>query len=396
MAMKLQVKTALLIFCLAPSALSLSHSPEASSRRTFLQSAASFPIAAASAGSVIGSPTLASAAASNNELRGQITLPPIGLGAWSWGDSLFWGYNAKNDETLKQVFDYAIDNSKTSTTLLDTAEIYGFGRSEKLIGVFSKDYDESKIQVATKFAALPFRTKAQDVIDACEASHKRLGRPIDLYQIHFPGGWSNEQYWDGLATAYDRGLVKSVGVSNYGVDATRACHEALAKRGIQLATNQIQLSLLYRWPVENGLLQCCNDLGIQVLSYSPLALGMLTGKYSADNLPSGPRKAVYKALAATPDYEGLLGTMREVASSHKDATLSQVAINWTRAKNTIPIPGARTLSQIQQNYGALDWKLSSEEERALDAAASKVTAFITPDKEPFPKYDNTGRKMFDS
>jgi pyridoxine 4-dehydrogenase len=252
--------------------------------------------------------------------------------------------------------------------------------------------------VATKFAALPFRTKASDVVKACQQSMTRLERPIDLYQIHFPNAWSNAAYWDGLAMAYEQGLVKAVGVSNYGVDAMRACHDALAQRGIPLASNQIQLSLLYTHPVDNGLLQACNDLGVKVLSYSPLALGMLTGKYSVDNPPSGPRKSLFQSLQATPDYDNLLATMRDIAGAHGvTATPSQVALNWTRAKNTIPIPGARTLSQVQQNYAALDWDLSSPEVAALDKAAVKVTSFIQPEASPFPKQDiNTHLKMFDS
>ena len=86
----------------------------------------------------------------------------------------------------------------------------------------------------------------------------------------------------------------SSGVSNCGVEVTRACHDALAKRGIQLATNQIQMSLLYRWPEQNGLLKACDDLGVKVLSYSPLGLGMLTGKYTLEKPPQGPRKVVYE------------------------------------------------------------------------------------------------------
>jgi pyridoxine 4-dehydrogenase len=253
--------------------------------------------------------------------------------------------------------------------------------------------------VATKFAALPFQTKASDVVKACEKSVARLGtgRPIDLYQIHFPNAWSNAEYWDGLAMAYDKGLVKAVGVSNYGIDAIRACHDALAKRGIPLASNQIQLSLLYTHPIENGLLTACDDLGVKVLSYSPLALGMLTGKYTADNPPKGPRKSLFQSLQATPDYDNLLATMKDIASAHGNATPSQVALNWTRAKKTIPIPGARTLSQVQQNYAALDWDLSSAEVAALDKAAAKVTSFIKPEASPFPKEDiNTHLKMFDS
>jgi pyridoxine 4-dehydrogenase len=102
-------------------------------------------------------------------------------------------------------------------------------------------------------------------------------------------------------------------------------------------------------------------------------------------------------LTSTPDYEKLLGIMKDVAAVRPGATLSQVALNWARAKNTVPIPGARSLSQIQQNYNSLTWTLSPEEERALDLAASKVTTFTTPESVPFVKEDiNTHLKMFDS
>ena len=235
-------------------------------------------------------------------------------------------------------------------------------------------------------------------MNACKKSVQRLGGPIDLYQIHFPNSWSNEDYWDGLADCYDQGLVKAVGVSNYGVDAVRACHAKLAQRGIKLASNQIQLSLLYRWPIDNGLLDTCAELEMEVLSYSPLALGFLTGKYSKDNLPSGPRAKLGKDLFAAEDgsYEKLLATMNEIADRH-DAVPSQVALNWARAKGTIPIPGARAVNQAKQNLASLGWNLSKEEERQLDEASAKVTGFVTPDKNPFPREDiNTKLKMYDS
>jgi len=335
-----------------------------------------------------------------------IDLPPIGLGTWAWGDSLFWGYDPKNDDELRQVYDYAtsrkFSGSGNSGVLFDTAELYGLGVSEKLLGKFSKGDTGSDrdVVIATKFGALPFRTKASDVVKSCEASVQRLGgRSIDLYQIHFPSTWSNEAYWDGMADCYDRGLVKAVGVSNYGKDAMRACHAALAKRGVPLATNQIQLSLLYNHPLENGLLQACNDLGVKVLSYSPLALGFLTGKYtSLDNLPKGPRRKVGQKLLGSSDYQNLIGVIREVAKNHGDSTtMSQVALNWTRAKGTIPIPGARTIRQAEQNYGALDWTLTREEERMLDEASAKVTSFTKPDDVQIVKEDVfTKLKMFDS
>lgn len=372
-------------------------------RRDFLK--------ATGAAAVVGVSNKASPVIAETDVVGQLPtltnkleLPPLGLGAWSWGDSVFWGYNPKQDNDLQEVFDYALSKD---LAFFDTAELYGLGRSETLLGNFraSRGDNGEKVKIATKFAALPFRTKAKDVVNACNSSLKRLNpngasKPIDLYQIHFPNAWSNEDYWDGLAQCYERGLVKAVGVSNYGVDALRAVHAKLSERGIPLATNQIQLSLLYKYPEENGLLEVCNELGVKVLSYSPLALGFLTGKYDKETRPSGPREAIAKTLFDGDEgqsFSDLIRVMKDVSENHGGAPLSQVAINWTRAKGTIPIPGARTLKQATQNIGALDWTLSEAETRALDLASSKVPAYITPDKSPFPKEDiNTKLKMFDS
>ena len=371
---------------------------------TTMASVASTVPAEAIASDFVNLPLRGSSATLASTATTPLKLPPMGLGAWAWGDSVFWGYNPKQDNDLQQVFDYALSKE---LAFFDTAELYGLGRSETLLGNFrlASGTDGGKVQIATKFAALPFRTKGKDVVNACRASLKRLNPnggniPIDLYQIHFPNAWSNEDYWDGLAQCYEEGLVKSVGVSNYGIDALRAVHGKLAERGIPLATNQIQLSLLYRFPIENGLLEACNDLGVTVLSYSPLALGFLTGKYDKGTRPSGPRQNIAKTLFdgdAGDSFSDLIKVMRDVSENHNGAPLSQVALNWTRAKGTVPIPGARSLKQATQNIGALDWTLSEEEVRALDIVSSKVPAYITPDKSPFPKEDiNTKLKMFDS
>jgi pyridoxine 4-dehydrogenase len=348
----------------------------------------------------------------------KLKLPPMGLGCWAWGDSLFWGYNPKNDADLAEVFDYAVNiRDPKSPVLLDTAELYGFGRSESLVGEYSKNLanqqSKDEIVVATKFAALPFRTTAESVVKACKASVQRLGgRPIDLYQIHFPGAWANAAYWDGMAQCYEQGLIKAVGVSNYGVDATIACHTALAKRGIPLATNQIQYNLLYQFPKENGLLQACEDLGIQVLAYSPMALGLLTGKYttkeSLQSMQGAPRKGLFAKTVETPAFQNLLGVMGKVAAAHTTTTtgtgtgtstaanIPQVAINWCRAKGTIPIPGARNLRQVQSNYAALEWELSEDEIRLLDEASANLS-YIRPEASPMAQYDKELQlNMFDS
>ena len=115
----------------------------------------------------------AGATATGSPLGGSIDLPPMGLGAWAWGDPIFWGYNPSQDEELRKVFDYAVANSKSGRTLFDTAELYGLGRSESLLGSFSKNCGD-KVVIASKFGALPFRVSATDVVKACEADRKSV------------------------------------------------------------------------------------------------------------------------------------------------------------------------------------------------------------------------------
>ena len=127
-------------------------------------------------------------------------------------------------------------------------------------------------------------------------------------------------------------------------------------------------------------------------------LGLLTGKYTQDNVDNitGPRKQLFKKTVGKPDFANLLSAMKTVANEHSGANLAQVAINYCRAKNTIPIPGARNLRQVQSNYGSLDWSMSSDEVKLLDKASSNLS-YIDPSASPFPKQDkDTGLKMFDS
>ena len=136
---------------------------------------------------------------------------------------------------------------------------------------------------------------------------------------------------------------------------------------------------------------------MRVLAYSPMALGLLTGKYSADKLPSGPRSALAAKYFADPAFPGLVDTMRAVGAAHGGANEAQVALAWCSAKGTTPIPGARTLSQAKSNLGARKVKLTATEVAALDAAAAAITPVLSPDANPFPKKDvRTGLKMYDS
>lgn len=134
-------------------------------------------VTAAAGSTLLGTPGLARPAAATGAAA-KLALPTLGLGAWAWGDTLFWGYDSKKDGDLAEVFDYAVDQG---ITFFDTAEVYGLGRSETLLGEFAaRSAASDKIQVATKFAALPWRVKAGDVLEAAKKSTDRLGRPIDL------------------------------------------------------------------------------------------------------------------------------------------------------------------------------------------------------------------------
>ncbi|MGL5879377.1 MAG: aldo/keto reductase, partial [Xenococcaceae cyanobacterium] len=151
-------------------------------------------------------------------------LPTMGCGTWAWGNRLLWGYNESMDAQLKTVFDLCLGSG---VTLFDTGDSYGTGklngRSEQLLGKFAGEYagaNKEKICIATKLAAYPWRLTSQSMVSAAQASARRLGRNIDLVQMHWSTAnyapWQEGALLNGLADLYERGLVKGVGVSNYG------------------------------------------------------------------------------------------------------------------------------------------------------------------------------------
>ncbi|CAM9631230.1 unnamed protein product [Ectocarpus sp. 12 AP-2014] len=307
-------------------------------------------------------------AAKDRVSLGGVEVSPLGVGAWSWGDTVFWGYSEAMDKELQEVFGNCVGGG---VNLFDTAEVYGIGRSEYLCGKFRRDYkgaDKDGIVIASKFAPLPWRLGRSSVVDACKASLDRMGaESMEIYQIHWPFGALDSRYWDGLADCVDQGLVKAVGVSNYGPEAVKDAHAALKARGVKLGSNQIQFSLANRKPETSGMLRLCEDLDVRVLAYSPLAQGLLTGKYSKDFVPSGPRGRVFKKKL--PTVAPLVDKLTEIGTP-RDKTPAQVSLNWCITKGTIPIPGAKNIRQADENCGALGWRLSEEEMSALDAAAS--------------------------
>ncbi|MEZ0394952.1 MAG: aldo/keto reductase [Anaerolineales bacterium] len=294
----------------------------------------------------------------------------MGLGAWAWGDRTFWNYGRDyGEEDIAAAFRASLE---AGVTLVDTAEIYGNGRSERYVGKFMREAGRP-VQVATKFLPFPWRLTKGSVVRALRHSLERLGlEKVDLYQIHWPSPVVPiETYAEGLALALKAGLTAAVGVSNYDKQQMQRAYSVLAKYDIPLASNQVEYHLLNRRVEKNGLLERCHELGVRLIAYSPLAKGMLTGKYGPDSPPPGLRAGEYGRLLK--DLPPLLALMTEIGQGHGGKTPAQVALNWTICKGTLPIPGAKNAAQAAQNAGALGWRLTPEEIRALDEASEKIT-----------------------
>ena len=308
----------------------------------------------------------------------KLILPKMGCGTWAWGNRLLWGYNQSMDNQLQEVFNYCVSKG---VTLFDTGDSYGTGKlngqSEKLLGKFEQEYkgeNKNNICLATKLAAYPWRLTRKSMVAAGKASAQRMGR-VDLAQMHwstanyFP--WQEWQLLDGLGDLYEQGLVKAVGLSNYGTERLKKIHQKFSDRGIPIATLQVQYSLLSTYPVTNlGIKETCDELGIKLIAYSPLCLGILTGKYSnPSSYPKGLRGLLFKRLI--PEAEPLLNSIRAIAQ-YRNKTMAQVAINWCIAKGAIPIPGAKNIQQAQENIAATDWQMDAGELAELDRAAASI------------------------
>jgi aryl-alcohol dehydrogenase-like predicted oxidoreductase len=301
-----------------------------------------------------------------------VAIPALGVGTWAWGDAKTWGYGTYDatltGDTIREAWDASIDNG---ATFFDTAEVYGKGESERIIGrLLAEDAERAaKVQLATKFMPVPWKVNVRSaLLSSLRASLDRLGvERVDLYQIHGPISLRGHgALAEALAAAHQEGLVRSVGVSNYSVSETKKFAAALRDRGLRLASNQIEFSLLRTAPETSGLLATCRDLGVVPLAYSPIGQGRLTGKYSVENPPPAARD-----FSAHPmeKVDAVVAELRRIGEANGDKTPSQVALNWIIAKGAVPIPGAKNREQAEQNAGALGWLLSDDDVAALDAVA---------------------------
>ncbi|MCS7058797.1 MAG: aldo/keto reductase [Meiothermus sp.] len=300
------------------------------------------------------------------QIPGLPPVPPLGLGTWQWGDRLIWGYGGGyREEDVRLAYRAAL---KGGVRLFDSAEVYGFGLSERLLGECYRAY-EPKPLLVSKFFPYPWRFSRRALLSALRGSLARLGLPrLDLYLLHWP--WKPvplEQWAESLAEAYEQGLARAVGVSNCNLGQLERVAGVLSRHRVPLAANQVEYHLLERGPERSGLLGAMRAEGVVLMAYSPLAMGWLTGKYSLEKPPPGRYRAQRYARhkARIPH---LLHTLRAIAQKH-GATPAQVALRWCIEQGTLPIPGAKSALQAEANAGALRFRLDAEDRARLEEAA---------------------------
>ncbi|CAE7272422.1 PLR1 [Symbiodinium sp. CCMP2592] len=265
-------------------------------------------------------------------------LSRLGVGTWQWGNKLLWGYDEKDDSDLREVFRTF---TAGGSNWFDTGDSYGTGelegRAEILLGRFSREASDSgaSVKLATKLAAYPWRLTPDSMVEAVKASNARLGRAVDIAQMHWSPrsygfGFQEDALLEGLCRCYEAGLCSAVGLSNFGPKGLRRAAAIFDTRGVPLVLNQVQYSLLSA-ERESGVAEVCKELGIRLVAYSPLCLGVLAGKYKTGpdaQLPDNfLRSLLFSSLLGDAGTTKLLGLLGEIADT-RGKSMAQVALNF--------------------------------------------------------------------
>jgi len=300
-----------------------------------------------------------------------IQVTPIGLGSWQFSGffigSAYWGKLKSSD--IDNIVKAALDNG---INWFDTAELYGFGRSEKNLAhaLLAAGKTKADVVIATKW--LP-TYRGSGSITKTISRRVRYLEPfdIDLYQIHFPNSLSQvEDQMDAMVTLLEQGKIKAAGVSNFPEELMRRADKRIMERGFPLASNQVKYSLLDRSIERNGVLSAAKELGITIIAYSPLQMGLLSGRYHSkpelvEMLPRLRRKKIYPLLERS---RPLMNELEHIASDH-GVTSSQVALNWLvnfNEDSVVAIPGATKPEQAVQSATSMTLELSKPEMDKID------------------------------
>jgi aryl-alcohol dehydrogenase-like predicted oxidoreductase len=291
---------------------------------------------------------------------GGARLSAIGLGTWQFG-STEWGYGSEyaRDEAgaiVRRALELGVN-------MIDTAEIYGMGRSERIVGEAIRGRRDA-VFLATKLfpVGLPFQVAAR-----ARGSARRLGVDhLDLYQLH----WSSPLFpprstMPRMKRLVDAGLVGHVGVSNHSLERWQAAERAL---GDPVLSNQVPFSLVDRRP-EHHLLPWAQQQGRVIIAYSPLAQGLLSGRYQQSPPRNFRRMRRAFSTGSRERAQPLINALGEIGTRH-GATHAQVALAWLiRKPNVVAIPGASSVRQLEDNVAAVDLELSDDDDARLTALA---------------------------
>jgi aryl-alcohol dehydrogenase-like predicted oxidoreductase len=292
---------------------------------------------------------------------GGVRVSAIGVGTWQFG-SREWGYGPVY--AGKVAGDIVRRALELGVNLIDTAEVYGLGRSESIVGEAIRG-QRQRVFLATKIfpIGLPFMIPGR-----ARASARRLGVDrIDLYQQHWPNPlFPPRSVMPRMRRLVEQGLVAHVGVSNFTLQGWQEAEEAL---GGPVLSNQVRFSLVHREP-ERDLVPWAQEKGRVVIAYSPLGQGLLSGKYQharPTNLRRGSREFSAESRAR---LEPLIAALEEVGSRH-GATRAQVSLAWLiRKPNVVAIPGASSVKQLEENVAASEVELTDEESGRLDSLSA--------------------------
>jgi aryl-alcohol dehydrogenase-like predicted oxidoreductase len=307
-----------------------------------------------------------------------ILVTPIGLGVMELaggGGLLGRVFPVIPQEEKNAIIQAALDGG---INWFDTAEMYGAGVSERSLatGLKAAGKTDREVVVATKWWPL-FRTAG----NIPHSIDKRLcfldGYSIGNYMVHQPFSFSSpEAEMNAMADLVGAGKIRSVGVSNFNPARMRRAHAALARRGLPLAVNQMHYSLLHREIETNGVLETAKELGVTIIAYTPIARGLLSGKYHKDpsllQRVSGWRKVGLKRNVERT--RPLINIMDEMAARY-GATIAQVALNWVihfSGEIVVAIPGATRVCQAEESAGAMKFRLSDEEMAKLDEVSRRL------------------------
>jgi len=305
-----------------------------------------------------------------------LRISPIGLGCWQFssGQGLVGKYwPALPVETVRAIVRASLENG---VNWFDTAEAYGGGASEEALSGALKALGTKpgEAVIATKW--MPFFRRASSITGTIDERLRRLGGfPIDLYQIHQAYGAlsSHKELMARLADLVEQKKIRTAGISNFNARQMRAAHAELAKRGIPLVSNQVQYSLLDRRIERSGVMDAAKELGITIIAFSPLAQGLLSGKFHLDPAALANLKRPRKLLpsfrpAGLQKSRPLILALNAIAERHQ-ATIPQVALAWLLAfhgNTVVAIPGASSEKQAIANAGAMKIQLTQDELREID------------------------------